>query len=97
MQSATSGETPELRDALRKLLPLAERWNNIGVFLGINDGTLTTIKHNERQADDCLREMLSVWLRSVSPPPTWSNLADAIEPYDPARAKEIRGLVSVAI
>ena len=84
------GDKPKLKDVFKKLLPLAADWNSIGVLLGIKDNSLREIKHNESQAHDCLREMLSEWLKSDDPPPTWNSLVDALEPFNPAKAKEIR-------
>lgn len=37
-----------------------------------------------------LREMLVEWLKQVKPPPTWTQLADAVEPFDPAKAEHLR-------
>ena len=41
---------------------------------------------------DCLREMLSWWLKQVTPPPTWAELVDAVEQIDESKAKELRNL-----
>ena len=89
-----SGDKPKLKDAFEKLLPLAAHWNNIGILLGIKDNVLKEIKHNERQGLDCLREMLSVWLKIDNPPPTWNNLADTVKKFDPVIAEEIRNCIA---
>jgi hypothetical protein len=73
------------------LLPaVAAQWRNIGVLLGINDYILEAINHKEEEAHGCLREMLSKWLKCVSLSPSWSKLADAVEPFNEAKAEEIR-------
>lgn len=89
-----SGDTPKLKDAFEKLLPVAADWNNIGVLLGIRDNTLREIKHNERHRYDCLREMLSEWLKTDNPPPTWNSLADAVKLFNAAKAQEIRNCIA---
>ena len=37
-----------------------------------------------------LRAMLTEWLKQVNPPPTWSQLAGAVEPFDKAKAEEMK-------
>ena len=88
------GDKPKLRDIFEKLLPLAAHWNNIGVLLGVKNHILQEIKRNERQSQDCLREMLSEWLKIDNPPPTWDNLASAVKPFNPAKAQEIIGCIA---
>ena len=51
---------------------------------------LDKIQSDEEGVEDCLREMLSQWLNQVDPPPTWKDLADAVDAVDPKKAKEIR-------
>ena len=81
-------------DAFEKLLSLAAHWRNIGVLLGIKNDDLHAINLNEKEDDNCLREMLSLWLKNTNPLPTWSTLADAVEHYDPAKAQEIRDSIA---
>ena len=52
------------------------------------------MKQNERQSRDCLREMLSEWLKIDDPPPTWNTLVDAIKPINPVKAQEIRNYIA---
>ena len=89
-----SGDQPKLMDVFRKLLPLAARWRNIGALLGISNDILRAIRYDERESDNCLREMLSVWLKNTNPLPTWEILAGAVEHYDPAKAQEIRDCIA---
>ena len=78
----------------RKLLPLAADWNNIGVLLGIQDHILQEIKHDYSQCRDRLRVMLSKWLKTNDPAPTWSSLAEAMEELDPEKAQEMRSCIA---
>ena len=84
-----------MRDVFDKLLPLAAEWRNIGVLLDISNDKLQAIKCDEQQVNGCLREMISEWLKSTDPQPTWNNLADAIKPFDPQKAEEIRASVAI--
>ena len=56
------------------------KWLYIGLELGLNRDTLDAIKKkNPNITDNCFTEMLTVWLKMVNPPPTWSALADALK------------------
>ena len=71
---------PTLGDCLRILLPIAHDWKTIGTLLGVEHHTLDIIKRdNIGISKDCLRDMLHQWLDRVSPPPTWEELAEAVE------------------
>ena len=72
-------KTPSLKNALKGLYPIAAEWKNLGIMLGIEKSTLDMITKETSNPRDCLREMLSVWLKSVDPPPTWSMLTGAVE------------------
>ena len=84
------GGKPELKDAFKKLLPLAIHWKTIGTLLGVSKSVLDKIKSDEEGTTDRLHEMLSEWLKQTNPPSTWTALADATEEVDPSNAKEIR-------
>ena len=71
-----------LRD-VRKILNRARRkWHKIGIGLGIDVDQLDTIKSVNDDPDDCLVEMLKVWLKSLDPVPTWAALAEALQSED---------------
>ena len=79
-----------LKNILHCLRPLRANWMNIGVYLEVDTGTLKAIKADNDNVEDRLREMITVWLDRVSPPPTWSALADALEEVDQKTAQKIR-------
>lgn len=81
---------PSIIPAFRLLDPLASEWQNIGTYLHIRCGDLETIKTDESRAKSCLREMLNTWLKQIDPLPTWNDLAEAVQPFNPRIAKEIR-------
>ena len=82
-QSHVASETmtiPELRMLLRELRRVADKWEDIGIELRIEEGQLMKIKlDNADKCEACLREMLRVWLHCVAPPPSWSAMADALD------------------
>ena len=47
------------------------------------------ISANESKVENCLQEMLHIWLRQVTLP-TWEDLAEAVDMFDPKKADEIR-------
>jgi hypothetical protein len=66
-----------VRDAL---FDARAKWKDIGRCIGVDEGTLDTIKN------DCLCETLSYWLRGVytpgkqnSKPRTWHTLIEALQ------------------
>ena len=79
----TGTAKPDLKKAFSKLLPLASDWQNIGVFLDVPESTLETIAADHlNQSKNCLRVMLSKWLKQLDPVPTWAALADAVKFFD---------------
>ena len=73
-------------------------WKELGRQLGLSEMVLDEIKADYKQegVSECLVETLKHWLNmnydnSKSNPPTWSNLANAVEEAgNPAVAKTIR-------
>jgi hypothetical protein len=92
VQTGTGTGTPTLPVAFKELLPVAASWKSIGTLLGIAPHLLDNIEGNERKVEDSLREMLSKWLKQVTPKPTWAALADAVEPFNETIAHQIREL-----
>lgn len=75
---------------LKLLLPLAKHWHNLGIFLGLPESTLEQIETDYDLCTNCLREMIKSWLRQLSPLPSWTSLAEAVQEFDPKRANDIR-------
>ena len=74
---------PSLKDLQTELLNTAsDKWEYIGISLGIDDRALIKIKSNPGNASDngaCLIAMLRNWLDRANPPPCWSAIADALQ------------------
>ena len=84
-------EVPKLSDAFMVLHPLAYNWQNIGVLLNLENNSLKAIHRGcNGIPEDCLREMLDLWLMNAVIPPTWEELAEAVEPTDQTIARKIR-------
>ena len=83
--SHLSSDEPEkplnLKNVLRVLQnKVSNAWEDIGIQLDIEDGELNKIKSdNPSDSKACLREMLRIWLKRVNPPPTWSEMVEALK------------------
>ena len=88
--STPSSSTLSLPSAYKLVFPLGAEWKNLGLFLNLDEGTLDKIEHDYKKANDCLREMLSTWLKKVTPPPSWETLAEAIDNFNETIATKIR-------
>ena len=60
---------------------MPDKWKPIGIYLEIPEAQLKTIdKQHRGDPQECLMAMLTEsWLPRVSPPPTWQDLAEAVE------------------
>ena len=78
----------DLFEAVSKLTPVARKWKNIGLALGLDYHQLRAIETSSiSDVNDCLTEMLSLWLNKTYDvekhgEPTWQLLHDAV--YHPA-------------
>lgn len=77
----TTGED-DLADSIRELTDVAAKWRNIGIQLGIRDSQLEAMQGDSPL--DCLRQMLSTWLRKnynvkQFGEPTWAKLVEVID------------------
>ena len=68
----------DLKEVLECTWKYRAQWRAIGTELGIDQGTLVAISKNERNVEDCLREMINTWLRDTNPMPTRSALTAAL-------------------
>ena len=55
------------------------RWRFIGIELGIDEGTLDAINKDNRKVEDCLREMITLWLRGSKPEPSQHAITTALQ------------------
>ena len=75
-----TSDKPELRTVLRELIKVDSKWENIGILLEIESHRLDSIKAVEHHnTQNCLREMLKIWLNKTNPPPSWSAIINALE------------------
>ena len=59
---------------------VSDKWKVIGVLIEIPKGTLSHIAEKYRdEPQNCLVEMLGMWLEQVQPPPTWVAIIEAVE------------------
>ena len=68
--------TGDLREVQDFFWDFRAEWKMIGLELGIDIATLNSIeKSNVRVVEDCLREMLTQWLKRATPTPSRSAMA----------------------
>ena len=68
----------ELKNAYEDLIKISHKWYDLGLQLGVEEGTLENIKSdNHENSQNCLRGMLSTWLK-VDPKPMWDTLCTAL-------------------
>ena len=54
----------DLRDVISVVVALAERWQDLGISLGLHQDDLIAILTNSpHSCNTCLKEMLTLWLR----------------------------------
>ena len=75
------GDKPTMKQLMQDLHnTVADKWFLIGIYLEISAAQLKTMEEKNRgDPQKCLMVMLSEWLTRVCPPPTWQDLAEAVE------------------
>ena len=81
----------QLPKAFKLLLPLANEWESIGLCLGLIDFE-DSVKALAKTAPSSLKETLKLWINRVEPPPTWKELAEAVDPFNSDIAAKIKAL-----
>ena len=56
------------------------------------DNFQESIMASSKTESSYLRETLKLWLNRVEPPPTWKELAEAVEPFSSDIAAKIKAL-----
>ena len=69
----------DLADLQIELHHISSRWYDLGVQLRIDVGDLDNIKKNNPVVNECLREMLKIWLKQVAPYPTRNALINVLK------------------
>ena len=71
---------PTLATVVNELHEVRAKWYHLGVQLNMKPSDLNAIRAQfMNKPDDCLLEMLSVWLTRTDPsPPSWERLVDAL-------------------
>ena len=68
-----------MREVLNLTWNYRSRWRFVGIELGIDVNTLDTIEKDHRKAEDCLTELITIWLRRAYPKPNRSSIIRALE------------------
>ena len=71
--------TPNLPQAYKFIFPLHSNWKRLGLSLCIHPEELDRIQQEHVETSDCFLEMLSMWLKTADPFPSWQTLADALD------------------
>ena len=82
---------PTLKLLQRELYKVADKWEDIGIQLDIDDDLLDKVKlDNHGDSKNCLRGMLRIWLKRESPQPSWTDLAEGLEYLEEDLAKKLK-------
>ena len=97
------GDQLTLIKAFREVVHLPRNWYTLGLLLNVPKSSLSTIRRNNPEYHDRLifttenpydvdrlYETLQEWLNQTDSPPTWHELAEAVEPLYRHTAQEIR-------
>ena len=69
----------DLKSLHSELHLVADKWYSLGVQLQVPIEALKCIQRENLPMTECLLEMLTVWLKCTTPPPTWNTLTEALE------------------
>ncbi len=71
----------DLRVVHKALYRVRQKWHPIGLELDLELADLSNIKdqYANEGIDRCLMEMLVVWLKRLTPRPTWQSLVAALK------------------
>ena len=80
----------DMATVCRYLHPLRSNWMMLGTFLCVDHSSLEAMETEKYTCDENIVKLVALWLRQISPPPTWQALADAVQYFDQSKADEIR-------
>ena len=89
-QSPPALSKEDMATVCRYLHSLRGKWKSLGTFLCVDHSSLEAVQADSDSCDERLVELVALWLRQTTPPPTWQALADAVQYFDPSKAEEIR-------
>ena len=70
----------DLKTVCKAVWDARTKWLDIGLELDLNITDLNAIRAEYRgDIGMCFMEMLTLWLKQVDPPPTWSAMIDALK------------------
>ena len=69
----------DLSTVLNEIHDAQTRWYYIGIELKLDVSTLKAIEYKYSDSKDCLREVITEWLKAVHPKPTWRSLVRALQ------------------
>ena len=68
-----------IREVLDLTFPYRANWRQIGIQLDIDVGTMDAIEANRKIVEDCLTDLISIWLRNTQLKPTRDALSKALQ------------------
>ena len=69
----------DLKSVRREVVAIASKWYDVGLELDLSADELDAIKKaNRDNPQDCLRDLLRLWLSRVDTKPTWRALSNAL-------------------
>ena len=71
-----------------ELHPINSKWQQLGEMLGIDEDLLDEIFTNHERDEECLRDMLEMWLKK-SENTTWRAVTDALRKIGQGQLAEL--------
>ena len=68
----------DLKAVVKALLPISNKWYDLGLEFDICADTLDNIKTSHQDNVERLRECLKIFLKQVDPAPTWKVIVEAL-------------------
>ena len=69
----------ELKVVQNSIWDARAKWFNLGVQLNVKPTSLEAIQQYDKDPDNCITKVLTVWLKQSNPRPTWSSLVVALK------------------